>query len=63
MEIKNKLTPVRGEGGEDNRERRGTCTEDPWTRTMERGLSLGTQVGQGRGDQWGKMGTTVTAQQ
>ena len=41
-------------------ERRGTCTKDPWTRTMGWGLSLGAGVELCRGEQWGKMGTTVT---
>ena len=49
-----------GEGVTEDR--RQTCTKDPWARTMERGLSLGAVVGQGRGKQrvggvqkWGQM--------
>ena len=44
-------------GGEGMRgDRRGPCTKDPWTRTMGRRMSLGVEVGQGRGEQWEKWG-------
>lgn len=53
----------RGGGSVMTAERMGTYTKDPWTRTVGWGLSLGAGVGQGRGEQWGKMGTIVTEQQ
>ena len=41
----------RGWGKEITGERRGTCTKDPWRRTMGWGLSFGEGVGWGRGEQ------------
>ena len=38
-----------------------TCMNDSWTRTMERGLTVGDRGGPGGGGQKrGKIGTTVT---
>ena len=60
MQIKNKLTATRGEkeggywGKEEEGSNQGTCTKDPWTRPMGRGLSLGTGVRWGKGEQWGE---------
>ena len=50
MEIKSKLTVIRGEGEGDNRERRGRvksrkCTKGPWTRTTGGGLNVGEGLG------------------
>ena len=42
MEIKNKLTVIRGEMGGDNGGKKGkgqgTCIKDPWTKTKGRGV-------------------------
>ena len=40
MELNNKLTVTRGEGGQENggekrKGHQGTCIKDPWTWTME----------------------------
>ena len=43
----------RGGGRRITGERRGTCTKDPWIRTIGWGLFWGEGVGQGRGDQLG----------
>ena len=70
MEIKNKLTVTRGEGGRGKTgERRGKDK----SRNMQRGrmgvdngregLTVGVGVGRGRGEQWGKGKTTVSEQQ
>ena len=59
MEIKNKLTITRGEGGGGLWEREGegsseeTCAKDPRTTTMGWRFSLGGGVGWGRGKQQG----------
>ena len=59
MEIKDELTVTRG-GGERGimGERRRTCTKDPWTWTMGRGLSLGAGIGwagENNGGKWGQL--------
>ena len=46
MEIKNKLTVTRGEGeeangdGEKGKPHQGTCSKDPWTKTIGGGLNV-----------------------
>ena len=56
IEIDNKLTVTRGEGGGGNATKKGighqeTCIKDPWTWTTEWGLTVGAGDGQGRGEQ------------
>ena len=53
MEIKNKLTVIRGEGREGQQGKEGEgSSQGTWTRTRGHRLSLGASVGQGRGEQW-----------
>ena len=40
-----------------------TGTKDPWTKTTGSGLTVGEGDGWHRGEQWGKIGTTVIEQQ
>ena len=42
--------------------RKGTQIEDSWAQTMGEGLSVEVWGRQGRGNQWGKGGTTVAEQ-
>ena len=55
IEIKNKLTVTRGEGGGFS----GTCTKDTWLKLKRKGSRVGS------GDGWvgGEMETTVLEQQ
>ena len=61
METKNRLTVNTGEGGKDGKKgsSQGTCVNDPWERTTGWGLTVGARGGMGRGEQRGKIGTTV----
>ena len=66
METWNRLIAVGREegGGKWRKEVEGisqrTCMNDSWTRTMERGLTVGDRGGLGGGGQKrGKIGTTV----
>ena len=70
MEIKNKLTVTRGEGGGDQQGKEGegssqeTCIKDPRTETMGGMIEYRRQaVGKAGESNWGKMVTTVIEQQ